>query len=550
MQEAFRIVVKFSLFRGMIGRALMMLSILCSYVAVAQVTPASHPISTQSEIGFAPCNDTFSIFKRKEFYDIGVILPSWLPVYDNNYVAVLEGRVVFNAEHGGEGAFVSHEDLPFYHYTHDLCFNVIPDPTPDKRFEHLLPLQVFKGPQGNDTILKRIMHVEWETGIGAGNRNNPFTAANDYGRSAGFITSGHERGDMIWNFPTAGDWVHVEGHYVWDRGHPPAKTEIHPPRMLAIERNLPERVIIGDSSVKYSTRIDVFASGDGSALVNNRYDAPKFVKRVNMSSKDYVFTVRALLPKPSANAVLKHSVQKRKADTFGFDELVSINSDSGTATVTIPWRSKNANDLEVYARSIYLYWDEGSGINTALPVDVYKVKLTSLRFDKLSDKMSRAELRVFANVGSEWIFLNDFHTRKGKQTTAGMGKTRKKKWTLNNEFIVYIPRGKSFRVFMEGWEADGVDKLMGDLLDPNSTCNKQTKRFVKLRLFSISKMLLKGCMDDHLGEISQLHNFETLGRMNQFSNAPKDGYNEDPCPFSKYPLKDRYHLTYIIEKLN
>ncbi|MBK7147429.1 MAG: hypothetical protein IPH78_01090 [Bacteroidetes bacterium] len=57
----------------------------------AQAQPLStHPISTQSEVGFEPCRDTFHLFKRQEFYDIGVILPSWLPIVDKHYVAIVE----------------------------------------------------------------------------------------------------------------------------------------------------------------------------------------------------------------------------------------------------------------------------------------------------------------------------------------------------------------------------------------------------------------------------------------------------------------------------
>jgi hypothetical protein len=103
------------------------------------------------------------------------------------------------------------------------------------------------------------------------NRINPHRPENEKGNSAGFFSAGHERGDVFWNFPTIGDWVHVEGHYVWDRGHPPAEAEIHPPRFLAVKRNLPEQIMIGDSSLKFATRIDIFASGDGGALMNNRY---------------------------------------------------------------------------------------------------------------------------------------------------------------------------------------------------------------------------------------------------------------------------------------
>lgn len=516
----------------------------------AQYPLNEHPFSTQSEEGFSPCRDTISMLKLHEFYDIGVILPSWLPIIDKNYVAVLEGKVSSNLTNGTHGPHVSHEDLPFYHYSHDVDFDVVPDKTDDNRYTNLLPYLVYKKKDGNDTVLHQIIRCEWESGIGMCNAVNPLRVPNDAGQSGGFFSAGHEPKQTFWNWPGIGDWVHVEGHYVWDRGHPPSEAEIHPPRFVGIKRVLPERILIGDSSVKYATRVDIFASGDGGALINNRFNSQSFVKRVNMSSKDYEFTVKIDLARPSANSQLKYTLTRHRADDFSQYEMVELNSDSGTAKITIPWKSKNANDLEIYARTIYFYWDEGKGIESELPVDIYKVKLTHLKFRYINDKLSKAEVRLFANVGSDWIFLNDFHGKKGKVLTKGLGKTRIHKWSLDNEFTVYVPRGKNFRVYMAGWEVDGIDLLAGDILDPNSPCDRKTKRFFKNRIFSIKNMLLKGCLDDEYGEISNLHSFDKLGRFDRFTNSPHEGKNEDPCPFSKYELKDRYFLSYTIEKIN
>src|SRR6266566_7327196 len=47
----------------------------------------------------------------------------------------------------------------------------------------------------------------------------------------------HQRREVIWNWPTLSDRVHVEGLWIWDRGHPPADTEIHSPRLVAIQRH-------------------------------------------------------------------------------------------------------------------------------------------------------------------------------------------------------------------------------------------------------------------------------------------------------------------------
>ncbi len=473
-----------------------------------------------------------------------------MPVVDKNYVAILEGKVAYNLTDGTDGPHVSEEDLPFYHYSHDMDFDVIPDKTDDGRYTNLLPYLVYKKPEGNDTVMHSAMHCEWESGLAMSNNINPLRADNDAGRSGGFCSAGHEMGDVIWNWPTTGDWVHAEGTYIWDRGHPPAETEIHPVRFMAFKRALPERVIIGDSSVKFATRIDIFANSDGGALQNNRYNAPAFVRRVGMSNKDYDFTVKIDIPRPSPTAHLRYTLKVHKGDNFSAYEIVELNDDSATCHITVPWKTKDCNDLEIYARTINVYWDEGSGISADVPMDIYKVKLTNLHFRYLDETLTKADIRLFANVGNEWIFLNDFLGKKGKVLTKGLGHTYKHKWVLNNEFTVYVPRGKTFRVYMNGWENDGIDLLFGNLLDPASPCNRKTKRFFKTSIFSFGKMWLKGCLDDNYGEISKLHSYNNLGKIDHITNSPQKGFNDDPCPGSKYPLKDRYFLSYTIEKLN
>lgn len=72
--------------------------------------------------------------------------------------------------------------------------------------------------------------------------------------------------------------------------------------------------------------------------------------------------------------------------------------------ITIPWKTTNANDLEIYARTLYVFWDEGRGTAANTPVDLYKVRFTNLNIKKLSDYFSKAEIRLFANVGNDWIF--------------------------------------------------------------------------------------------------------------------------------------------------
>jgi hypothetical protein len=507
-----------------------------------------HPISTEAEVGNEPCRDTIKVLKRTEFYDIGVVLPSWQPIVNENYVAVLEGSVVYNTKHGGDGPLISHEDYPLYHYTHDVNFNVAPDRTDDNRFTNLLPLMVYKNKGHEDTALRSVIHVEWECGIANYNKHNPFKHIMDKGNSAGFFSAGHKRGDVLWAWPSIGDWVHVEGHYVWDRGHPPAKAEIHPARFVATKRQLPEKIEVENSSPKFATRIDIFASGDGGALVNNRAESPYWVQRVKMSGKDYSFTVHHSLPKPSASAKLKYQLLERNGHSFTASEAVVVNDSAGSVTVFIPWKEQQVSDLAVFAKTVFLYWDEGNGVATDFKIQEYDVKLTQLEYKKLSEKGGKAELRMFANVGSHWVLLNDFFSSKGKVLSRGLGKTTKRNWQLSNSFKVFVPDAKKFRVYAAGWEADGVDRLMGQVVDQCQPCTPKTKRFFKKKMINIA-MALGGCFDDRIGEATKLHAPTDLLNYNYFKSAPTEGENEDVCPFSKHDLKDRYFINYTIESI-
>ena len=73
---------------------------------------------------------------------------------------------------------------------------------------------------------------------------NPLVEPNKHGNSGGFFSAGHRNRDIIWNWPSVDDRVHIVGNWVWDRGHSEngALTEIHPARLISIQRNLPSLI--------------------------------------------------------------------------------------------------------------------------------------------------------------------------------------------------------------------------------------------------------------------------------------------------------------------
>jgi len=523
-------------------------------------------LSTEADIGHYPCPDTIKVLFFKKVVDMDIMLPTWLPILGYDSITVLEGDVIPKPNSKHVDTHVSPGDLPMYHYTHDFSFNVRPDPTPDDRYTRLLALQVKEEKKGDtiyrDTVLRKYIHVEWETGLAQSNKKNICSELNKQGKSCGFYTAGHVRRDIIWNWPTLGDWVHVEGLWIWDRGHPPAGTEIHPARLVAIRRNLPDKIEVpdfdGNHQLKsvFATRIDIFGSGDGGALMNNMQGVPDFVERTPMNAKNYKFRVRQTLPRPSPRAELKFFWKKQKGDDFpdkaGEFKITPMPEGDEVLKesfvwIEIPWKGKL--NTAVFARSVFVYWDEGNAVAADYQIDSYNVKLESIWFRKRKEFVSRSELRVFFEVGGSWIFFNEFIDVENI-LDQGLGKTTKRLWEINKEFTVHVPIDRKFRVHAGGWEADGLDRIFGDLIDDNSPCNTKTKRLVNRKLNVMSPLKPYGCIDDHIGEVHQMHSPMDLIDKNVFE-VPSDGRKEpDICPCNNGNQTDIFRLKYRIDKIH
>ena len=375
--------------------------------------PFSYPkdlrFSTEADEGYYPCWDTMRVYMFKNVVDLRLILPAWRPVINHDSVSVLEGLIMPTPGHEGYKFGVPHvsfEDLPLYHYTHDFSFNVFPDEGYRNLFSRYITIT--KDESGNevrDTIVRDWVHCEWESGLAAGNKGNKYKDVCEVGGSAGFASAGHERYDIIWNWPTTGDWVHLEGLWIWDRGHPPARTEMHPMRFLATRRNLPDKIISAKGDSVFATRVDIFANGDGSAFYNNR-DTSDWARPVKMSSKDYEFRVKNTLPRPSSASKLAFTLVTQKGNSYSGNVEVKAD-ESGFALVRIPWKSIGLVDTLVLAKTLYLYWDEGNGASEDYVINSYSVRFKSFKVRRLSEPvLGRAELRVFMDIGGQYIFFN------------------------------------------------------------------------------------------------------------------------------------------------
>jgi hypothetical protein len=514
-------------------------------VGLPSPPPPQQHISSESEVGARPCVVSLNRFLNLKSADVGRIFPEWKSVNDpaNRILAVLEGRVT--------DAEVAFHDVPISHYTHDMTFDVRPDATPDNRYTNLLGIQI--DPKTGQRSQQQEIEVEWETGLAAANSGNPLTSLNKAGQSGGFFSAGHQRGQMLSFWPTPDDHVHVEGLWIWDRGHPPALTEIHPPRLVATERQLLSQVPIRPVGNPFGTEIDVFASGDSGAYYNNRPSQPAFVQKVPMNIRDYTFTMNHIIPKPSPTSQLKWLVVKAPEDTFPGNPTI-ITSGARGVTVIIPWRSSGAPDTAVFARTIYLYWNGiPSGMPSYYKPNTYQVVLQNVKVNDDEDSLpfNDGEYRLFANVGSEWFFLNEI-PQVSNILDAGVGDlTGGESFAINKRFLVALPPGSgTFRVHTDGWEADGIDTVMGRLIDQNHACDSALKSSLNNIMFSYS-VGYHGCRDDPVGNVNRIYNPITANAAaGQVIKAPSQGgiFTEDPCGNTN-PNND-YVLQYRIDKIS
>ncbi len=514
------------------------------------------PLSNTADAGCHNCYDTIKVLFIQKIYDISLLLPEWRPVVDWGYSAAAEGLVVpYDSFY--TGTHVSQEDFSAYHYTHDFGFNIRPDST----YRHLLARRIFTGheiehPVGHpDTLIDNNLHVEWESGLAIDAADNPCAEANRRGESCGFFSAGHKRRDIIWNWPSMGDWVHCEGTWIWDRGHPPARTELHPLRLCATRRAmraLVPRTPGGTDSVT-AIQIDLFASGDGGALSSNRAELPAYGHKIRMSSRDYRFEVPIdLFPaKATLGAAegrdpqLRYRMETRSGDTFWGSIQVEVLAKS--VRITIPWTQQA--DEAVVARTIYCWWDV-AGDASILPVaQGYEVHFEKIHFTQRKDVLSRPEKIIWLEAGGQYICLNEFV--KGDDIFRdGMARSYRRDWPIDLSLKVYAMPGQTFRVHVGGWESDGISRAYGDLLDPEMPCTKETKKAIHKHLWPATPFGLHGCLDDLIGEVHDFHAVDTLPAFLQVMSKSYGRENElEPCPGANIEQNDVFSVWYSIRRI-
>jgi hypothetical protein len=155
------------------------------------------------------------------------------------------------------------------------------------------------------------------------------------------------------------------------------------------------------------------------------------------------------------------------------------------------------------------------------------------------------EYRVFAEVGGRWLFLNEKPPVQ-HILSDGIGDTGDETFDIFHEFFVFIPPSENFRVHASGWEADGADRIFGQLTDPNSRC-EAARFFYNNYVFTFSNALWGG-KDDQIGEIN-----DVWGPLNGYGLGPRHESSSAGALFTDdiadTDPNDSYRLYYTIDEL-
>jgi hypothetical protein len=182
--------------------------------------------------------------------------PEWTSVWSEAPIEFYGTVTSTGPDGANQPSIVSHEDFMSWHYAHDADLFVTPDP----EYRWTLSDVSFLG-ELDDHEFGRL-EIEWETLNG--------------GRGTWESYGTGDIGLPLWAMPTVGDRVYAVGRWVLDNGHPPAHTEIHPPRLFASMRKRPAPVPAGPrcgapSAPMRSAQLDVYVSGHGGGS-NQFYD--------------------------------------------------------------------------------------------------------------------------------------------------------------------------------------------------------------------------------------------------------------------------------------
>ena len=345
-------------------------------------------------------------------HDINRVLPEWVSVRRGDAAQVAEGVL--------RSSNVAYHDFPFSHVSHDWNWDLLPDPA----------YQFLNGTDNGRVGSSRQMEIEWEEA---------------------FFPSAFR--------PAVGDRAWMLGRWVFDCGHSPYLTEIHPAKAVAHTRFAPT-ILPGDTAPSLTNKTFVWIHGRGGYY--NR----------SVAQQNYDFDI-ALPPKPEL------AVQQSRANSaavspplaFGAEPRAVVLSRVGSVTPTLsfvpagaptrvhvryPLASlQDSSPNRQFGATIASGWREPSLARTYRQLCV---KFENIRVLHDHDPLASGEWRLRLFAGQQWTPLST--GVNSRLNDVDDGETVPLHAANDNRcaaiFNVTDPGG-SVRIETTGWESDPID---------------------------------------------------------------------------------------------
>jgi hypothetical protein len=398
--------------------------------------------------------------------DINIPDPAWVWVDPSNPFQSVSGLVT--------NSKVTHTDFPAVHDSHDQNTDILVD----AEYEFLLSDVNHDYPETPSSI-----EMEWEIGA------TP-TELEGEGADPTFPK---------WVWPNIGDRVWVDGHWIFDCGHPTIvgdyddcaivsedgifigwkeecehfRTEIHPARAIASMRDqvftLPGT---GVTPVR-GVATDLYIHGEAGFIVDTLYcggniilsdDPDSCPTKASPIDEEFDFDI-ILPPKPFPSAILATFVEDGPGNSVGIAPILDPTPavDPTKVHVTVPLDGSGVSPDDVYARKIYVAW-------VSPPEDLNHYSLTlnlmNLRED-LEPPFLDCECTFFwLNVDrapeNEWIRLADFATGNmndyDDEHSLGDGEMG----FSGADFEYYVAEGMPVNIMTNGYDQDCLDRHFGN----------------------------------------------------------------------------------------
>ena len=268
---------------------------------------------------------------------------------------------------------------------------------------------------------------------------------------------------------------------------------------------------------------------------------------MKMSERVYTVIFKHELPRPTPTAKLKFAFKNQRGNSYTGKPIVEVfeNGTPDTPTphvmMSISWAGDGMPDTAVFAKTLFIYWDDlpTHGVEAGFEIKKVTVTLEQIIIQDKSEGSDTdpGEYRLFADVGGRWVFLNEF-TDADDIMNRGLGRAwdttfsqkhsiggplpipfpvpsgAAAEFNFKQPFELYVPEGKTVRLSVTGWEGDYIEDQFGKVFNPFARCSDAVDFSEKE--FSVTQYKSHGGLDDGVGEARTFISLDTLKTVNTF----------------------------------